>query len=428
MNIKITKTTHADVMALPTEKHLKPKKPNMFFRTLMKVIAQPGLMGVKFKYTKIGMEELGKREPCLYLMNHSSFIDFEIVADMLYPRPFNIVASTDAFVGKEWLMRQIGCFPTKKFTLDLGLIRDMRYVLNTLKSSVVMFPEAGYSLDGTATVIPESLGGLVKLLDVPVVMIRTYGAFTRQPLYNSLQKRKVKVSADMKYLLSRDEINKKTPEEINEILKSEFTIDHFRWQQDEGIEITEPFRADLLNRALYKCPHCMTEGKMLGKGITLKCQSCGKEYELDSLGRLSAKDGETRFDHIPDWFAWERQCVREEIENGSYRFDAPVHIFMSVDTKHIYDIGRGRLTHGKDGFCLVGNGFEYTQNPQASYSVCADFYWYEIADVICVGNQKGLYYCVPRVEGDVVAKLRLAAEELYKMYQDEKRKNNSQKP
>lgn len=423
MNIKITKTTYADVMALPPEKHIRPKKPNMFFRTLMKVIAQPGLMAAKFKYTKIGMEELGKKEPCLYLMNHSSFIDFEVVADMLYPRPFNIVASTDAFVGKEWLMRQIGCFPTKKFALDIGLVRDMKYAVKELRSSVVMFPEAGYSLDGTATVIPESLGGLVKLLGVPVVMIRTYGAFSRQPLYNNLQKRKVPVSADMKYLLSCEEIKKKTAEEINEILGAEFTIDHFRWQQEQKIEINEPFRADLLNRALYKCPHCLTEGRMIGKGTKLTCSECGKEYELDNMGRLSAADGDTRFDHIPDWFSWQRKCVREEIEKGTYGFEAPVHIFMSVDTKHIYDIGKGNLTHGPEGFRLCGDGFEYTQNPQASYSVCADFYWYEIADVICVGNQKGLYYCVPRVKGDVVAKLRLAAEELYKIYRSTKNKN-----
>ena len=73
MNIKITKTTYADVMALPVEKHVKPKKPNMFFRSLMKVISQPALISAKFKYTDIGMEKLGKDEPCLYLMNHSAF-------------------------------------------------------------------------------------------------------------------------------------------------------------------------------------------------------------------------------------------------------------------------------------------------------------------------------------------------------------------
>ncbi len=420
MKIKVTPKSYHEVMALPPEKHQKPVRPNIFFRTLLKIVSTPGLIFARFKYTKIGMEELGKNEPCLYLMNHSSFIDLQIVGSILYPRPFNIVATSDSFVGKNWLMRQIGCIPTKKFVLDLGLIRDMKYAVKTQKSSVVMFPEAGYSLDGTATTIPESLGKFVKFLDVPVVMIRTYGAFSRDPLYNNLQKRSVPVTADMKYLLSRKEIANKSPEEINQILADEFTIDNFRWQQENNIEITEPFRADYLNRALYKCPHCHTEGKMEGKGIYLTCHACGKKYELDTLGFLKATDGEGAFDHVPDWFAWQRQEVRREIEEGKYRFEAPVRILMANDTKHVYDVGSGTLTHSSEGFHLTGAGgaLDYTQNPQASYSVCADFYWYEIGDVICIGNQKALYYCFPKIKGDFVAKVRLAAEEMYKMYKD----------
>ena len=64
---------------------------------------------------------------------------------MLFPRPFNIVCTTDGFVGKHYLMRSLGCTPTNKFVADLGLVRDMRYCFQKLKSSVLMFPEAGYS-------------------------------------------------------------------------------------------------------------------------------------------------------------------------------------------------------------------------------------------------------------------------------------------
>ena len=34
--------------------------------------------------------------------------------------------------------------------------------------------------------------------------------------------------------------------------------------------------------------------------------------------------------------------------------------------------------------------------------------------MICIGNHDALYYCFPK-DGDVVAKTRLAAEELYKL-------------
>lgn len=52
----------------------------------------------------------------------------------------------------------------------------MLHAVKKLHSSEVLFPEAGYSIDGTATTLPDSTGKLVKMLGIPVVMIKTYGA------------------------------------------------------------------------------------------------------------------------------------------------------------------------------------------------------------------------------------------------------------
>lgn len=417
MKIKTKSMTYDKVTALKPQKHQHPKKPNILFRTLVRVLSIFDLVATRFHYKKIGMERLGRREPCLILMNHSSFIDLKIASKILYPRPFNIVCTSDGFVGKNWLMRQIGCIPTKKFVADLGLIKDMNYALKTLGSSVLMYPEASYSFDGTATPLPESLGSCLKMLGVPVVMIRTEGAFARDPLYNNLQLRKVKVSATVEYLLSPEEINEKSAEELNAILAKEFSFDNFRWQQENGISIREPFRADYLNRALYKCPHCLEEGKMLGKRIRLRCDACGEEWELTELGFLKSVSKETKFDHIPDWYAWERECVRREIEAGDYSLDAEVDIGMMVDMKAIYKVGKGRLVHDENGFHLTGcdGKLDYSQKPLSSYSLYADYFWYELGDMICIGNHKALYYCFPKNCGDVVAKTRLAAEEMYKL-------------
>ena len=427
MKIKIIKKSYSEVINMPPQAPFKPKKPNIFFRCLLKVVSMPDLIATKFECNKIDMDKLGKREPALFLMNHSSFIDLEIAANILFPRAFNIVATTDSFVGKGWLMRQIGCIPTKKFVSDLSLVRQMKHILGKMRSSVVMYPEAGYSFDGTATVIPESLGGCLKLLGVPVVMIRTYGAFTRDPLYNGLQRRKVKVSADMKYLLSAEQISQMSVDELNAILEKEFTIDNFEWQRENKVSVTEDFRADFLNRALYKCPHCNVEGEMEGKGITLTCRACGASYELDEYGSLKALNCESAFSHVPDWYAWQRECVKKEILDGEYCFESPVRIFMSVDIKHIYEVGEGILRHGSEGFRLTGcdGELDYSQNPQATHSICSDFNWYEIGDIISFGNSKALYYCIPETKRDCVAKVRIAAEEMYKLYKNDKKLKNS---
>ena len=417
MKIKTKVLDFDTVLSVTPKKHIRPKKPNVLFRTLLKIVSIPDLLATRFTYKKIGMEKLQKNEPCLYLMNHSSFIDLKIVSHILYPRPFNIVCTSDGFVGKNWLMRNLGCVPTKKFITDSVLVRDMVYCAKKLGSSILIYPEASYSFDGTATPLPDSFAKCVKMLGIPVVMIKTFGAFSRDPLYNCLQRRKVKVSATMEYILSPADIKAKSVEEINDIITEQFTFDGFRWQQENGIKITENFRADGLNRVLYKCPHCLSEGKMQGSGTHIVCEECGAKYYLDELGFLKAENVEPKFDHIPDWYNWERECVRKELQKGTYNLETEVDIMMLVDTSCVYKVGSGTLTHTENGFTLKGcdGKLDFSIPPSASYSLYADYFWYEIGDVICIGDSKALYYCFPKDKKDIVAKTRLATEELYKL-------------
>ena len=417
MKIKMIEKSYGEVLAMKRQKHEKPIRPNIFFRSLLKLVSVPDLISTHFKNERIGMEKLGRDEPALFLMNHSSFIDLEIVSSILYPRPFNIITTGDGFIGKDRLMRLIGCIPTNKFVSDSTLVRDILYATKKLKDSIILFPEASYSFDGTATPLPNTVSKLIKLLGIPVVMIRTYGAFSRDPLYNNLRRRKVNVSSTETYLLSPEEIQNMSADEIDEILKREFSFDHFLWQKETRVKISEDFRADYLNRVLYKCPHCLAEGKTEGKGTSITCHACGTTYSLDEYGYLSCKGGNTRFDHVPDWYKWERECVREELISGEYSLDVPVDICMTVDTKHLYHIGDGRLHHTVDGFVLDGcdGKLHYEQKPKASYSLYSDFNWYEVGDVICIGNNEHLFYCFPTTDGDCVAKARLATEELYKL-------------
>ena len=158
MKIKTMELSYQKVLELPPYKRKKPRRPSLFFRTLLRLFSAPSLRSVHFSCKRIGMEKLKKTEPCLILMNHSSFIDLKIASCVFYPRPLSIVCTSDGFVGKEWLMRHLGCVPTAKFVTDYALVKDMVYCVNTLRTSILMYPEASYSFDGTATPLPESVG------------------------------------------------------------------------------------------------------------------------------------------------------------------------------------------------------------------------------------------------------------------------------
>lgn len=427
MKIKVRKKSYDEVMALRRPEHKKPCRPMFLLRLVIWILSVWETAKTKFTYEKHGMENLKKGEPFLILMNHSSFLDLKIMSRIFFPMPYNIVTTSDAFVGKRLLMRLIGCISTQKFVADMTLLKDINYSLHTLKCPVLMYPEAGYTLDGRKTTLPDTLGSFVKMMKVPVVTVITSGVFLHDPLYNGLQLRKVKTSAQVTYLLSPEQIAEKSAAELNEIINQAFEIDCFAWQKENNVRITEPFRADGLNRILFRCASCGKEGGMEGKGTKVICHHCHKEWELTELGELKAVEGDTEFSHIPDWYRWQGEQVRSEIERGEYKLDCEVDIAMMVDYKAIYMVGSGRLIHDSDGFHLTGcdGKLEYHQKPLFSYNLNADYYWYEIADVIGIGDRNALYYCFPKNVGDVVAKARIATEVMYRMEMEKKRSSRS---
>ncbi len=171
---------------------------------------------------------------------------------------------------------------------------------------------------------------------------------------------------------------------------------------------------------------------MEGTGTELVCRKCGAVFSMSELGEIkmispgnvNKEHGDTEeceeqeFSHIPDWYKWERKQVRNEIEAGTYKLDIPVDIKVLKDLNAIYEIGEGRLVHDMDGFKLTGcdGKLSYTQTVNSSYSLYSDYFWYEIGDMICIGDNKILYYCFPKDKNVVVAKARLATEEMYDFY------------
>lgn len=424
MKINAKKMPFDEVQKLPKLKHRTPRKPSAFLAAVVRVAVEPTLRKIKFSYTEERMELVGKDEPCLILMNHSSFTDMKLAYGIFYPRKLGIVTSVDAMsgiLGK--LMRFLGCTPTHKYITDVSLLKDIEYMLRVNKSSVLMYPEAGYSFDGRSTALPKKMGVLMKRLGVPVVTVITEGAFARDPLYNMLQIRDVKVGAKVKCIATAEEIKEKSVAELDALLAEEFSFDNFAWQRDNKIVIDEPFRADGLHRILYKCPNCGAENKMEGKGTAISCKACGKKWEMDEFGRLSAVSGETEFSHIPSWYDWERECVRKEIEKGEYLLDTEVDIAVQVNLDGVCMIGTGKLVHNSDGFTLKSDDgkLDYSQSPLASYTIYSDYYWYERGDVIGIGDTEYSYFCIVK-DNVSVTKARLAAEEIYKIAKANRRK------
>lgn len=418
MKIKQIPTSYRAVRQTARKKHARPQKPSFLLGALIRLLSIPTLKKTRFTFDDSGLLRAG-RGPYLILMNHSSFTDMKLAYRIFFPRhPLSVVCTTDAFVSKAWLLRWMGCIPTQKYVTDISLVLDMVHAIQKNRASVLLYPEAGYSLDGTASALPRGVAQLVQKLGVPVLMVKTEGAFLRDPLYNALQLRDVCVSAKVDCLFTREELASASVDEIGEVLTRAFTFDAWREQQESGVRVTEPFRADFLHRVLYRCPVCLTEGKMEGKGETLACHACQSAWRLSEDGTLKKEGEKSEFTFASDWFAWQRDCAKKELSEGGYRREWRVDVALLCDHKGLYMLGDGTLVQDETGLHLKTDDgqLDYFQSAKASYSLNVDYHWYEIGDVIGIGTRKELYYCFPKKQDySGVTKARLIAEELYKI-------------
>ena len=407
-------TPRFDMTRRPMRQHL---------RFLIWALCRPSLWLHRNKLRKVDME--GVKPPYLLLCNHNAFMDFKVASRATFPHRANFVVAIDGFIGREWLLRFIGCICKRKFTRDTVMVRHLKRVVKAGDIAAI-YPEARYSLCGTTAVLPASLGKLAKFLKVPVVTLICNGHHINSPFWN-LPDRGVKpTTATMRCILTAEDVKQIPHERLTEIIEDAFQYDDYRWQKENNIRVTYPERAKGLHKVLYQCPHCGKEYVMTSGGTRLRCTACGKQWEMTELGELRAVEGETEFSHIPDWYEWERKNVRAEIERGEYAFRCRARVDALPNARRFIDLGMAELTHDMTGFTVSGtepDGTPYSVHIPAhtQYSCHIEYeYLGKHGDCIDLNTDRDTLYIYPKDCAFSVTKLSLATEELYAHYHKEK--------
>ena len=397
-----------------------PVRTKWYLRPLTYILSAPDVRKHKTQITKTRME--GIKPPYILLCNHNSFLDFKVATKAIFPSRANYVVAIDGFIGREKLLRNVGCICKRKFTNDIVLVKQLH---RTLKNGdiAVIYPEARYSLCGTTAVLPESLGKLCKVMKVPVVTLICHGNHVTSPFWNLAERDIKPTEAEMTCLYTPEELKEATVDEINRKLVETFQYDDYAWQKERGLKTTYEKRAEGLQKVLYQCPACRTEYRMNAEGTRLFCEACGKGWQLSELNELSAENGKTEFSHIPDWYEWERANVREEIERGTYSTGPlSVHVDSLPNAKKYVRLGEGTMIHDMDGFRVFGTDeqdrpFSMTIEAPTQYSVHIEYeYLGKYGDCVDLNTLQDTWYVYPHGKDFAVTKMALATEELYQKY------------
>ena len=397
---------------------LAPMRTAWYLRPLTFLLSAPAVLAHRARIVKKRTE--GLRPPYILLCNHNAFLDFKVATMAIFPRRANYIVAIDGFIGREGLLRRVGCICKRKFTSDVLLLRQIKRVLDN-GDICVIYPEARYSLCGTTAVLPASLGKICKHFGVPVVTLICHGHHIDSPFWN-LHPRGVRLTeAEMTLQFTAGELKAASPDAINERLVSAFQYDEYAWQKARGIRVTYDRRAEGLEKVLYQCPHCGAEYRMASQGTALFCRACGKRWQYTELGELRAETGETEFPHIPDWYEWERANVRAEVEAGTYDSgELPATVRSLPNAKRFILLGEGTLRHDMNGFAVRGAGsdpFEMIKPVPSLYSCHIEYeYLGKYGDCVDLNTLEDTWYVYPHDCDFSVTKMALATEELYQKW------------
>ena len=404
------------------KKHYKtakyPMRQPRWLTWVIWMLSRICLIGKKYTLETVDME--GLEPPYIIFSNHMAFIDFELAAMGTYPKKVNKVVNIDGYHMMPWLLTWIGSICTRKFTNDIHLVKSIRRVIQN-GDILCMYPEARYTPIGTTSFLPDSLGRLVKMNKVPLVVVTHHGNYLYSPFWAYKNKHKVPMRTVFRQVLTAEQVQSMTAEEINAVIREAMQYDEYRYQLEEGILITDKNRAEGLQKVLYQCPHCHTEFQMGTKDTEIFCKACGKRWHMQENGQLKALSGETEFPHIPDWFEWERAQVRDQILRGEYRYEEELEVYSFPRCYRFIPLGKATVRHDfENGFTIDGHyrGKDYHIHRPAkgmnSLHVEYDFHRFRKENCFDISTETDSFYCYP-TNPDMITKLSFATEEIYKL-------------
>lgn len=405
---------------------IRPCRPNIFWHLLEKLVAVFLYVPARGKVKKVNCD--GLKGPYLLLCNHASMIDFALAVKCTGRNRTNWVCSIEEFIGKEYVFRELGIIYKRKFTNDVTVVRHVLHALKKLKDVVVIYPEARFSPAGINERIDNAIGKLVKVAKCPVVTLTLNGNFLRSPQWNKHPYRDIQVTGVMEQIVTLEEAESLSAEEIQARIYAKFNYDEYKWQAENKIEIKNKERATNLHKILYQCPHCKKEYTTYSKGTKIWCEHCGKVWELDTYGQLHCENGEDIFTCPSDWYRWERQNVREEVRSGKYRFEDEARCEHLVTSKKGFQtICNVQLTHDCNGFSMKGEvdgkPFEYHRDPVTMSSCHIEYDYKNRGQCIELCTPTETYFVYPLNATNPLTKLHFATEEVYD-YAMEQKENN----
>lgn len=249
-----------------------------------------------------GLKEI--KPPFIVLANHTNFWD-PFLLSMCFSDPVYFIASDAYFRSPllKWLLGLVGAIPKTKLVSDPGSIRG---ILEVVKNNGIIgiFPEGKRSWDGRTLPLLRPTAKLIKSLKLPVVSILFKGAYLSMPRWAKTT-RKGRLVMELAGILTPDEINLLTTDEVYDRISKSLAYDEYAQQRTKMDVYTGKRLAERLELFLFTCPECGSTDGMTSDDSRFFCKTCEYSSTYNRYGFFEENGRALRFDNPSDWNRWQ---------------------------------------------------------------------------------------------------------------------------
>jgi len=310
-----------------------------------------------FKHTvdRSGIRSL--KPPYLVVAGHASWLDYMITSAAMFPVRMNYVGAYNFFRDKvlKTLFGFMGVIPKYQFTNDLAAIKKMKYCIDQGRV-VMLFPHGCLSNEGRPGGFAVfGIAKLVKFLNVPVVALKTDGAYLTRPRWTKYVRRgRMHTTASL--ILTQTDVQSLTNEQIYKAIMEAIDFDDYRWQRENQVPYKGKNTAEGLEYILYKCPKCKSEFTLRSQGNRFYCTACGNEAQVNRFLMFEqVNECSIIFEGIDQWYDYQKTCIDSEIKNSGFMLKAKTELRHNESGKYGYQLlGQGELTLTRAAFIYTG--------------------------------------------------------------------------
>lgn len=284
--------------------------------------------------------KLDKKQGYFIISNHQSLMDPFCLA-LSFRRPIYFVATDNLFTHKhisKIIRFLVNPIPKRKAAIDATCLKTCLKVAKE-GGTVGLFVEGNRCYNDFQFYIDPSISKLIKKMGIPLVLYNLKGGYGVDPRWGN-KLRKGKFTGEVKRVLSAEEIENLSNDELYNIVCSEIKI----IDSDLNQQYKSNKRAEYLERQLFVCPKCNKVQTLYSKKNKVYCSSCGLEAEYLENLHIKLNDDSIKFDKLVDWYKYQLEYIKNyNISNYNIFVDEEVELYRSEYNKPRKLITKGKL-------------------------------------------------------------------------------------